>query len=134
MAVTSVGSMYDRLPGRSCGRCLTRLRMSQLRGRRIVALTWINPPGFRLVAFPSARWPRLGPRKASAGSAACDLPRDADGSSDRCRQPVRWPGQGAKSIARPLIAQRQIEIAELTGADAVAHGATGKGTDSIISI
>src|ERR1700710_2736456 len=33
------------------------------------------------------------------------------------------------SIARPLIAQRQIEIAEMVGADAVAHGATGKGDD-----
>ncbi len=32
------------------------------------------------------------------------------------------------SIARPLIAKRQIEIAIETGADAVAHGATGKGT------
>src|SRR6202522_4437156 len=35
------------------------------------------------------------------------------------------------SIARPLIAQRQIEIAEKTGADAVAHGATGKGNDQV---
>ena len=35
------------------------------------------------------------------------------------------------AIARPLIAQRQIEIAELTGADAVAHGATGKGNDQV---
>jgi len=35
------------------------------------------------------------------------------------------------SIARPLIAKRQIEIAEMTGADAVAHGATGKGNDQI---
>jgi argininosuccinate synthase len=35
------------------------------------------------------------------------------------------------SIARPLIAKRQIEIAEATGADAVAHGATGKGNDQI---
>jgi argininosuccinate synthase len=35
------------------------------------------------------------------------------------------------SIARPLIAQRQIEIARLTGADAVAHGATGKGNDQV---
>ena len=33
------------------------------------------------------------------------------------------------AIARPLIAKRQIEIAEATGADAVAHGATGKGND-----
>ncbi len=35
------------------------------------------------------------------------------------------------SIARPLIAQRQIEIARETGADAVAHGATGKGNDQV---
>jgi len=35
------------------------------------------------------------------------------------------------SIARPLIAKRQIEIALETGADAVAHGATGKGNDQI---
>ena len=35
------------------------------------------------------------------------------------------------SIARPLIAKRQIEIADLEGADAVAHGATGKGNDQV---
>ena len=35
------------------------------------------------------------------------------------------------SIARPLIAKRQIEIAAETGADAVAHGATGKGNDQV---
>jgi argininosuccinate synthase len=35
------------------------------------------------------------------------------------------------SIARPLIAKRQIEIAEEVGADAVSHGATGKGNDQI---
>ena len=35
------------------------------------------------------------------------------------------------SIARPLIAKRQIEIAKLEGADAVAHGATGKGNDQV---
>jgi argininosuccinate synthase len=35
------------------------------------------------------------------------------------------------SIARPLIAKRQIEIAKLTGADAVCHGATGKGNDQV---
>jgi argininosuccinate synthase len=35
------------------------------------------------------------------------------------------------SIARPLIAKRQIEIASKTGADAVAHGATGKGNDQV---
>ena len=35
------------------------------------------------------------------------------------------------SIARPLIAKRQIEIANATGADAVCHGATGKGNDQV---
>ena len=36
-----------------------------------------------------------------------------------------------KSIARPLIAKRQIEIARAVGADAVSHGATGKGNDQV---
>src|ERR1700758_977530 len=35
------------------------------------------------------------------------------------------------SIARPLIAKAQIEIARKVGADAVAHGATGKGNDQV---
>ncbi|PZU60465.1 MAG: argininosuccinate synthase [Sphingobium sp.] len=35
------------------------------------------------------------------------------------------------SIARPLIAKRQMEIAKLVGADAVSHGATGKGNDQV---
>jgi argininosuccinate synthase len=35
------------------------------------------------------------------------------------------------SIARPLIAKRLIEIAHLTGADAISHGATGKGNDQV---
>ena len=35
------------------------------------------------------------------------------------------------SIARPLIAKRQIEIAKLVNADAVSHGATGKGNDQV---
>ncbi|MBS3907642.1 MAG: argininosuccinate synthase [Syntrophaceae bacterium] len=35
------------------------------------------------------------------------------------------------SIARPLIAKRQIEIAQMEGADAVAHGSTGKGNDQV---
>ncbi len=35
------------------------------------------------------------------------------------------------SIARPLIAKKQIEIAQKTGADAVCHGATGKGNDQV---
>ncbi|WP_419816873.1 argininosuccinate synthase [Glacieibacterium sp.] len=35
------------------------------------------------------------------------------------------------SIARPLIAKKQIEIAKMVGADAVSHGATGKGNDQV---
>ena len=35
------------------------------------------------------------------------------------------------SIARPLIAKRLVEIAEVTGADAISHGATGKGNDQV---
>lgn len=35
------------------------------------------------------------------------------------------------SIARPLIAKRLVDIAEATGADAIAHGATGKGNDQV---
>ena len=35
------------------------------------------------------------------------------------------------SISRPLISKRQVEIAHLTGADAVSHGATGKGNDQV---
>ena len=35
------------------------------------------------------------------------------------------------SIARPLVAKRLIEITEETGADAIAHGATGKGNDQV---
>jgi len=35
------------------------------------------------------------------------------------------------SIARPIIARRQVEIAEETGSDAVSHGATGKGNDQV---
>jgi len=35
------------------------------------------------------------------------------------------------SIARPLIAKRQVEVAEAIGADAVAHGCTGKGNDQV---
>ncbi len=35
------------------------------------------------------------------------------------------------SIARPLIAAKQVEIAHKTGADAVGHGATGKGNDQV---
>jgi argininosuccinate synthase len=35
------------------------------------------------------------------------------------------------SIARPLIARRLVQVAEVTGADAIAHGATGKGNDQV---
>ena len=52
----------------------------------------------------------------------------------RCSAPMRFT-KGlyllGTSIARPLIRKRQIEIAAASGADAVAHGATGKGNDQV---
>src|SRR3546814_5641162 len=53
--------------------------------------------------------------------------RISDWSSDVCSSDLLL----GTSIARPLIAKRQIEIAAETGADAVAHGATGKGNDQV---
>jgi argininosuccinate synthase len=49
------------------------------------------------------------------------------------RANARYEGQYllGTSIARPLIAKRQIDIANQVGADAVAHGATGKGNDQV---
>jgi len=49
------------------------------------------------------------------------------------RANVRYEGDYllGTSIARPLIAKRLVEIARETGADAVAHGATGKGNDQV---
>src|SRR5206468_9576178 len=44
---------------------------------------------------------------------------------------LAYSGGLGTSIARPLIAKRQIDIAKQTGADAVAHGATGKGNDQV---
>ncbi|MCX8025917.1 MAG: argininosuccinate synthase, partial [Thermanaerothrix sp.] len=38
------------------------------------------------------------------------------------------------SIARPLIAKHQVDVAHEVGADAVAHGATGKGNDQVLSL
>ena len=52
----------------------------------------------------------------------------------RCCGRMRFMRGGYRlgtSIARPLIAKRQVEIAAETGADAVAHGATGKGNDQV---
>ena len=55
-------------------------------------------------------------------------------SSSRCCAPTRSTKARyllGTSIARPLIAKRQVEIAIAEGADAVAHGATGKGNDQV---
>jgi len=45
--------------------------------------------------------------------------------------PTLMAGALGTSFARPLIAKRMVEIAELEGADAVAHGCTGKGNDQV---
>jgi argininosuccinate synthase len=47
------------------------------------------------------------------------------------RANAHYEGCVVTAIARPLIAKRQIEIAREVGADAVAHGATGKGNDQV---
>ena len=52
-------------------------------------------------------------------------------SSSRCSVPTRLEYLLGTSIARPLIAKRLIEIANETGADAISHGATGKGNDQV---
>ena len=43
-------------------------------------------------------------------------------------KPPIWLGT---SLARPLISKRQVEVAHDTGANAVSHGATGKGNDQV---
>ena len=48
-----------------------------------------------------------------------------------CKRAVRGHLSPGTSIARPLIARRLVEIAREVGADAIAHGATGKGNDQV---
>ncbi len=48
-----------------------------------------------------------------------------------CRGPVRGPLPPGHLHRRPLIAKRMVEIARAEGAQAVAHGATGKGNDQV---
>ena len=51
----------------------------------------------------------------------------------QCLEPIQFMKEITclALLARPLIAKRQIEIANEVGADAVAHGATGKGNDQV---
>src|SRR5690606_27781825 len=60
-----------------------------------------------------------------------DFVRDCVFPMFRAHAGYEGPELGGTSIARPLIAKRQIEIAREVGADAVAHGATGKGNDQV---
>ncbi len=68
-------------------------------------------------------------------SEGLSLVKWAGPQSDRhvCRANSQYEGIYllGTSIARPLIAKRQIEIAKMVGADAVSHGATGKGNDQV---
>ena len=75
----------------------------------------------------------LGVKPRTSTSTTCARSSSAT-SSSRCSAPTRcYEGSYllGTSIARPLIAKRQIEIAAEDGADAVAHGATGKGNDQV---
>ena len=72
-------------------------------------------------------------RRARSSSTICARSSSAT-SCSRCFAPTRSTRAQyllGTSIARPLIAKRQIEIARQAGADAVAHGATGKGNDQV---
>lgn len=45
-----------------------------------------------------------------------------------------WRVSCPRSLARPVIAKRQVEIAQKEGAKFVSHGATGKGNDQVIML
>ena len=82
---------------------------------------------------PARRQGRDVRREAKFSSTTCVRPSSRDFVFPMFRANTVYEGQYllGTSIARPLIAQRQIEIAEMVGADAVAHGATGKGNDQV---
>ncbi len=110
-----------------------------------VILPWLKEryPGVRLVAFAA----ELGQgselkgieRKAKKSGADEVVVRDLrrEFAEDYCfpmlRAHATYEGDYllGTSIARPLIAKAQVEVAHETGADAVAHGATGKGNDQV---
>ena len=110
-----------------------------------VILPWLKEryPGVRLVAFAA----ELGQgselkgieRKARRSGADEVVVKDLrkEFAEDYCfpmlRAHATYEGDYllGTSIARPLIAKAQVEVAHETGADAVAHGATGKGNDQV---
>ena len=110
-----------------------------------VILPWLKEryPGVRLVAFAA----ELGQgselkgieRKAKKSGADEVVVRDLrrEFAEDYCFPMLRAHASYESdyllgtSIARPLIAKAQVDVAHETGADAVAHGATGKGNDQV---
>ena len=110
-----------------------------------VILPWLKEryPGVRLVAFAA----ELGQgselkgieRKAKKSGADEVVVRDLrrEFAEDYCFPMLRAHATYESdyllgtSIARPLIAKAQVDVAHETGADAVAHGATGKGNDQV---
>ncbi|KAA5803377.1 argininosuccinate synthase [Alkalicaulis satelles] len=109
-----------------------------------VILKWLKDAyGAEVVTFTAdlGQGEELGPARAKAEAAGIreiyidDLREEF--VRDYCFPMVRanavYEGQYllGTSIARPLIAKRLVEIAHETGADAVAHGATGKGNDQV---
>ena len=83
-------------------------------------------------------WKRPAKKALATGASQVYRGRPARGVRAGLRVP-RLSGRGhlrvqyllGTSLARPLIAKRQVEIARAEGADAVSHGATGKGNDQV---
>ena len=112
-----------------------------------IILKWLQTEyGGEVVTFTAdlGQGEELEPARAQGRDCSASSPRTSSSttcarsssatSSSRCSAPTRvYEGHYllGTSIARPLIAKRQIEIARQIGADAVAHGATGKGNDQV---
>ena len=112
-----------------------------------VILKWLQTAyGAEVVTFTAdlGQGDELGPARARRPSCSASSPRTSSSricarnssaiTSSRCSAPMRsmkasicW----ARPSRGPLIAKKQIEIAEKMGADAVAHGSTGKGNDQV---
>ena len=91
------------------------------------------PTWARARNWTGSRRRRSPPARARSSSRTCARSSSRTTSSPRCR-PARSTSATyllGTSIARPLIAKQLVEVAEAEGADAVAHGCTGKGNDQV---
>ena len=110
-----------------------------------VILPWLKEryPGVKLVAFAAElgqgdELKGIEDKAYKSGAdevVIMDLARNSPRNiASPCSAPMRFTKQDyllGTSIARPMIAGQQVEVARQTGADAVGHGATGKGNDQV---